>query len=70
MANKSKYVKKVPAGNNDNFEIAVMDINHIVENGKVVLKAVGTKIQNLSTELQQGMTIKAYDGGKPLEIER
>lgn len=70
MANKSKDVKKVPAGMADNFEIAVMDINHIIEKDKVVLKARGTKIQNLSTELQQGMSIKAYDGGKPLEIER
>ena len=38
MANKTKDVKNRPAGVNDNFEIAVMDINNIVENNKYVLK--------------------------------
>ncbi len=70
MANKSKDVKTRPAGINDNFEIAVMDIDHIVENEKTVLKAKGIKIPNLSTDLQQGMSIKAYDGGKVQEAER
>ena len=70
MANKSKDVKTVPAGINDKFEIAVMDINHVVENKKTVLKAKGVKIPNLSTDLQQGMSIKAYDGGKTQDVER
>ena len=70
MANKSKDVKTRPAGINDNFEIAVMDIDHIVENEKTVLKAKGIKRPNLSTDWQQGMSIKAYDGGKVQEAER
>ena len=70
MANIKKDVKTSPAGINDNFEIAVMDINHVVENKKTVLKANGVKIPNLSTDLQQGMSIKAYDGGKRQEVER
>ena len=70
MANMSKDVKTRPAGINDNFEIAVMDINHVVENNKTVLKARGIKIPNLSTELVQGMSIKAYNGGRMAEVER
>ena len=70
MANIKKDVKTSPAGINDNFEIAVMDINHVVENKKTVLKANGVKIPNLSTDLQQGMSIKAYEGGKRQEVER
>ena len=70
MANISKDVKTRPAGIDDDFEIAVMDINHVVENNKTVLKAKGVKIPNLSTDLQQGMSIKAYDGGKTQEVER
>lgn len=70
MAIKSKDVKTRPAGVNDNFEIAVMDINNVVENNKPVLKARGLKIPNLSTELEQGMSIKAYNGGKVTEVER
>ena len=70
MARKSKDVKTTPAGMNDNFEIAVMDINNVVENNKPVLKARGVKISNLSTELMQGMSIKAYSGGKVAEVER
>ena len=65
MANKSKDVKTRPAGINDNFEIAVMN-----KNNKTVLKASGVKIPNLSTELQQGMSIKAYEGGKAQGVER
>lgn len=70
MANKSKDVKSKPAGINDNIEIAVMDINNVVERNKIVLKANGIKIPDLSTELEQGMTIKAYDGGKIQEEVR
>ena len=47
-----------------------MDINNVVENKKAVLKAKGIKIPNLSTDLQQGMSIKAYIGGKRQEAER
>ena len=71
MANIKKDVKTSPAGINDNFEIAVMDINNVVESKIVVLKVNGSaKISDLSTELQQGMSIKAYDGGKRQEAER
>lgn len=70
MANIAKDVKTRPAGINDNFEIAVMDINHVVENNRTVLKANGVKIPNLSTDLQQGMSIKVYNGGKGQESER
>ena len=70
MANIAKDVKTRPAGINDNFEIAVMDINHVVENNKTVLKANGVKISNLSTDLQQGVSIKVYDGGKMQDVER
>lgn len=73
MANIAKDVKSRPAGINDNFEIAVMDINNVVEkeNKKTVLKVNGSvKIPDLSTELQQGMSIKAYDGGKVQDVER
>ena len=70
MANIAKDVKTRPAGINDNFEIAVMDINHVVENKKTILKARGVKIPNLSTDLQQGMAIKAYNGGKTQDVER
>lgn len=71
MANKSNDGKSNPAGINDNIEIDVMDINNVVENNKYVLKVNnGDKIPDLSTELIQGMTIKAYDGGKNQEAER
>ena len=70
MANIAKDVKTRPAGIDDNFEIAVMDINHVVENKKIILKARGVKIPNLSTDLQQGMSIKAYNGGKTQDVER
>lgn len=70
MAIKSKDVKTIPAGIHDDFEIEVMDINNVVENNKPVLKARGVRVANLSTELVQGMSIKAYDGGKIIEIER
>ena len=71
MANIKKDVQTRPAGINDNFEIAVMDINNVVESKIVVLKVNGSaKIPDLSTELQQGMSIKAYEGGKRQEVER
>ena len=71
MANKLNDGKSNPAGINDNIEIDVMDINNVVENNKYVLKVNNEdKIPDLSTELIQGMTIKAYDGGKNQEAER
>ena len=69
MANKTKDVKNRPAGVNDNFEVAVMDINNVVENNKYVLKSNGRRIKTLSTELEQGMSIKVYDGGKTVDEE-
>ncbi len=70
MAKKSEKIKSRPAGINDNIEIAVMDINNVIENNKTVMKAQGIKVSGLSTELDQGMVIKAYDGGKETEKER
>ena len=70
MAKNSEKIKSRPAGINDNIEIAVMDINNVIENNKTVMKAQGIKVSGLSTELNQGMVIKAYDGGKKTEKER
>ena len=61
MANIAKDVKSRPAGINDNFEIAVMDINNVVENNKFVLKANGgMKIPDLSTELTMNDEFEYY----------
>ena len=69
MANKAKDVKNRPAGINDEIDIAVMDINNIVEKGKIKLIANGSKkVSALSNELSMGMSIKAYDGGKAEKI--
>lgn len=70
MANRAKDVKTRPAGINDNFEIAVMNINHVVENNKTELEAKGLKIPDLSIALREGMILKAYDGGKMQDVER
>lgn len=66
MANKSKVIKFKPAGKNDNFIIVGTDINTIIEKEKFELKASekGVKIEVLSLELTEGLSIKAYDGGK------
>ena len=69
MATISKDVKKKPAGMNDDIVIVGVDINNVIENNKIVLIA-GNKVvekEHLSTELQEGMTIKAFDGGKEQE---
>lgn len=69
MANKAKDVKSKPAGINDEIDIAVMDINNIIEKGKFKLRANGSKrVSALSNELSIGMSIKAYDGGKTEKI--
>ncbi len=70
MANKSKDVKTVPAGINDKFEIAVADINNVVENKKAKLKAKGIKIPILSTELQQNVCIRVFNGGLDKGMEK
>ena len=46
------------------------NVREFIENNKTVLRAKGIKIPDLSTELKQGMVIKAYDGGKAQEIQR
>lgn len=63
MANKSKVVKFRPAGKNDNFIVVGTDINTIIEKEKFELKASekGVKIEALSTELTENLSIKAYD---------
>lgn len=63
MANKSKVVKFRPAGKDDNFIVVGTDINTIIEKEKFVLKASekGVKIEILSTDLDKGVSMKAYD---------
>ncbi len=63
MANKSKDVKTVPTGINDNFIINGVDFSNIIEKEKFEMKAAqkGVKIEVLSTELTEDMTIKALD---------
>lgn len=63
MANKSKDVKITPMGINDNFIINGVDFNNIIEKEKFEMKAAqkGVKIEVLSTELAENMTIKAQD---------
>ena len=63
MANKSNVVKFRPAGNKDNFIVVGTDINTIIEKEKFELKASekGVRIEALSTELKENLSIKAYD---------
>ena len=72
MATKTEDVKKRPAGINDDFKLVGVDINNVIENNRTVLKTGNRCIEreHLSTELDEGMVIKAYDGGKPQELER
>ena len=71
MANKSKDVKSTPAGIHDDFKIVGLDMKNIFKEDKLVLEATSSvSVANLSTDLVQGMTIKAYDGGKSVEVER
>ncbi len=71
MANKSKDVKNRPAGKDDMFKIVGLDIKSIIELGKDKLKVDNNvKVSDLSIELTDGMIIKAYDGGKAVELER
>ena len=63
MANKSKDVKSVPMGINDDFSVKGVDFNNVIEREKFITKAAekGVKIEALSTELSKNMTIKAQD---------
>lgn len=63
MANKSKDVKTKPTGKDDCFIINGVDFNNIIEKEKFKMKASqkGVKIEVLSTELTENMTIKAQD---------
>ena len=75
MADKSKDVKSNPAGLNDDIEVVATDINSIIEKGKDTLKTGnGVTVRTAkSTDLSEGMSIKAYDGGKPkadIEVEK
>ena len=67
MANKSKDVKSRPAGINDNFDVVAADINNVVDKNSERMTLESTRsarIPVLSTQLQEGISIKAYDGGK------
>lgn len=73
MANKSKDVKSRPAGNSDKFSIRGVDFSNIIEKEKFEMKAAqkGVKIEVLSTELTENMTIKAQnDTEKDFEARR
>ena len=63
MANKSKDVKTSPAGNNDKFSVNGIAFSNIIEKEKIEMKAAqkSVKIEVLSTELTENMTIKAMD---------
>lgn len=63
MANKSKAVKFNPAGKADNFKIVATDINNIIENERFEMKVAtkGVQVEPLSIELEEGVSIKAYD---------
>ena len=72
MATISKDVKTRPAGIKDDFKLVGVDINNVIENNKIVLKT-GKRVverEHISTELQEGMAIKAFVGGKEKEEER
>ena len=71
MAIKSKDVKATAAGMHEDFTRLWLDMKNIFKEDKLVLEATGSvSVSNLSTDLVQGMTIKAYDGGKEIETER
>ena len=63
MAIKSKDVKTSPAGNNDKISVNGIEFSNIIEKDKFEMKAAqkGVKIEVLSTELTENMTIKAVD---------
>ncbi len=77
MANKSKIIKFMegrervishPAGKDDKCTAVGMDVNVVIEKERYELKAAekGVEVEIfLSTELKEGSTLKAYDGGKP-----
>lgn len=61
MANIKKDVKTNPAGEKDKFSIVGTDINNIIEKERFEMKAAekGVRIEVLSTELTENMSIKA-----------
>ena len=61
MANIKKDVKTIPAGEKDKFSIVGTDINNIIEKEKFEMKAAerGVRVEVLSTELTENMSIKA-----------
>ena len=63
MANKSKDVKSSPAGKNAKISVNGMEFSNIIEKEKFEMKAAqkGVKIEFLSTELTENITIKAID---------
>ena len=68
---QSKDVRTTPAGIHDNFSICGINLMEIFRDDKYVTQAEGkVRVDNLSTDLIQGMSIKAYDGGKEVGAER
>ena len=73
MANKSKDVKMSPAGENDKISFRGLEFSNVIEKEKFETKTSrkGVKIEILSTELTENMTIKAQnDTEKDLEARR
>ncbi len=63
MAKKSKDVKTRPAGINDDFKVESIEMQEIFKDDRYVLVSnKSASVQNLSTQLVEGMSIKAQDG--------
>ena len=66
---EARKFRTSPAGMNDEITLVAMDINHIIENNKIKLKAnPAPRVEMLSSDLDQGSTIKAYNGDVKLDI--
>lgn len=72
MAVSKNTIKSRPAGKDDKIEINVVSLEQILENNRdKALDTNSTRMEGiLSTELQEGMTIKAFDGRKQEEATR
>ena len=57
-----------PASKDDKFELCVLSIQELInenENKPEIVTTNHNSISPLSTELSDGMSIKAFDGGNP-----
>lgn len=69
MANKAKDVKCTPAGVKDNIYVCGVDINIYFnkEKKRPEISTGKNPKKVLATDLNKGVTIKAYPGGMPLQ---